>query len=120
MVNLELSSTDTPVHWDKFGRIKLGLGYSISVLMLDTGVEQEDPFLELLPDEKPPNLSLKVAWSGSLCESALLLLVEGFLSLGEPWPLFCELPDDPSSLLPPPSFPLSLDISFGNCSANSI
>ena len=70
-----------------FGRIKLGLGYSISVLMADTGVEQEEPFLknkknifhkhfpeythsknqaylELLP-EKPPNLSLKVA-SGSL------------------------------------------------------
>ena len=47
IVNLEDSSTDTPGHWDSpFGRMKFGLGYSISVRIAETGVEQEDPFLK--------------------------------------------------------------------------
>ena len=48
IVSFEDSSTDTPGHSESpFGRMKFGLGYSISVRIADTGVEHDDPFLEI-------------------------------------------------------------------------
>ena len=76
-------------------------------------------YLELRPEENPPNLSLKVVSASRTSELIDFRSFSCSAVFGDPCPLFCELlPDElPPELFPFP--PFNLEINVGNCLANS-